>query len=42
MSRRHQGAKMEEIHAQSRSRENHTIRFGIPEYPIFPEEIESD
>jgi hypothetical protein len=42
MNKRHQGVKMEEIQAQSRASENWTIRFGILEYPIFPEEIESD
>jgi hypothetical protein len=33
---------MKEIQAESRGRKNQTIRFGIPEYPIFSEEIESD
>jgi hypothetical protein len=42
MTRRCQGAKMEEIHAQSQARENWTIRFGILKYLIFPGEIESD
>jgi hypothetical protein len=42
MTRRRQGAKMKEICAQSRACENRIIRFEIPEYPIFPGEIESD
>jgi hypothetical protein len=39
---KYQGAKMEEIQAKSRGRKNWTIRFGIPEYPVFPKGIESD
>jgi hypothetical protein len=43
MSRRDQATtKMEEIHPQSRARKNWTVRFGIQEYLVFPEEIESD
>jgi hypothetical protein len=38
----YQGAKMEEIQAESRGCKNRTIQFGIPEYPFFHEEIESD
>jgi hypothetical protein len=33
---------MEEIQAENRSHKNETIWFGIPDYLIFPEEIESD
>jgi hypothetical protein len=33
---------MEEICAQSQACENRTIPFGIPEYLVFPGEIESD
>jgi hypothetical protein len=33
---------MEEIQAKSQSRKNRIFRFLIPEYPVFPEEIESD
>jgi hypothetical protein len=33
---------MEEIQVKSRGRKNWTIWFGIPEYPIFSEQIESD
>jgi hypothetical protein len=35
-----QGAKIEEIQAQRRGHKNRTIRFGIPEYPVFSEQIE--
>jgi hypothetical protein len=31
---------MEEIQVKSQVHKNWIIRFGIPEYPIFPEEIE--
>jgi hypothetical protein len=41
MTRRHQGAKMERFMLKA-AHENQTIQFGIPEYPIFPEEIKSD
>jgi hypothetical protein len=37
MTKRYQGAKMEEIQAKSRSRKNRIVRFWIPEYPIFRE-----
>jgi hypothetical protein len=40
MTRRHQGAKMERFMLKA-AHENWTIQFGIPEYPIFPEEIKS-
>jgi hypothetical protein len=33
---------MEEIQVKSQSHKNWTIWFGIPDYPIFPKEIESD
>jgi hypothetical protein len=33
---------MEEIQAKSWDRKNLTIRFGVPEYPVFLEEIEFD
>jgi hypothetical protein len=36
------GTKIEEIQAKSRSHRNWSIQFGIPEYPVFPEEIEFD
>jgi hypothetical protein len=42
MTKRYQGAKMEEIQAKSQSRKNRTVRFWIPEYPVFPEQIESE
>jgi hypothetical protein len=35
------GAKMEEIHTKSQSHKNRTVRFWIPEYLVFPEQIES-
>jgi hypothetical protein len=41
-NKKYQGAKTEEIQAQRRCRKNGTIRFGIPEYPVFTEQIESD
>jgi hypothetical protein len=41
-TKRYEGAKMEEIQAKSRSRKNRTIRFGIQEYLVFPEEREYD
>jgi hypothetical protein len=36
MTKKYQGAKIEEIQVKSRGRKNWTDRFGIPEYPIFP------
>jgi hypothetical protein len=42
MTKMYQGAKMEEIQAKSRICKYRTIRFGILDYPIFPEEIESN
>jgi hypothetical protein len=36
------GAKMEENQATSQNHKNRTIRFWISEYPIFPEQIESE
>jgi hypothetical protein len=33
---------MEEIHSQNQARENWTVLFGKMEYPVFPEEIESN
>jgi hypothetical protein len=41
-SKKYQGARMEEVQAKSQSHKNRTIRFGIPKYLVFPEEIESD
>jgi hypothetical protein len=41
-SKKYQGAKMEEVQARSQGRKNRTIRIGIPNYLVFPEEIESD
>jgi hypothetical protein len=38
----YQGTKIEENQAKSRSRKNRTIRFAKPEYPVFPEQIESE
>jgi hypothetical protein len=34
-TKRHQGAKMEEIQARSQGHENWTVQFWIPEYPVF-------
>jgi hypothetical protein len=42
MSERHQGTKIEENQARSRSHKNRTIRFAKPEYPVFSKQIESD
>jgi hypothetical protein len=36
MTKKYQGAKIEEIQVKSRGRKNWTDQFGIPEYPIFP------
>jgi hypothetical protein len=33
---------MKEIQVKSRGRKNRTIWFGIPEYPVFSEQIELD
>jgi hypothetical protein len=41
-TKRSQGAKMEEIQDKSQSYKNWTIRFWIPEYPVFSEQIESE
>jgi hypothetical protein len=41
-TKRHQGAKMEEIQAKSQGHKNQTIRFWILEYPIFPEQIDAE
>jgi hypothetical protein len=38
----YQETKMEEIQARSQGRKNQTDRFWILEYPVFPEQIESD
>jgi outer membrane biogenesis lipoprotein LolB len=40
MSERHQGTKIEENQARSKSRKNRTIQFDKPEYPVFLEQIE--
>jgi hypothetical protein len=42
MTKKYQGAKMEEIQAKSQCHKNQTIRFGIPKYLVFPEDMESD
>jgi hypothetical protein len=42
MTKKYQGAKIKEIQTKSRGHKNQTIRFGIPEYQVFPEEIEAD
>jgi hypothetical protein len=42
MTKKYQGIKMEEVQPKSRDRKKQTIRFKVSEYPIFPEEIESD
>jgi hypothetical protein len=42
MSERHQGTKIEESQARSRSRKNWTIRFARPDYPVFSKQIVSD
>jgi hypothetical protein len=39
MSKEHQGAKIEEIQAQSQGCKNRTIQFEIPEYLVFLDEI---
>jgi hypothetical protein len=41
-TKKYQRTKMEEIQARRRGRKNWTVRFWIPEYPVFPEQIESD
>jgi hypothetical protein len=40
MSERHQGTKIEENQARSKSRKNRAIQFDKPEYPVFLEQIE--
>jgi hypothetical protein len=40
-AKKHQEANMEEIQARSQSYTNRTVRFWIPEYPVFSEQIES-
>jgi hypothetical protein len=42
MTKKHQRTKVDQFQAQSRAHKNWTIRFGTPEYLVFPEEIESD
>jgi hypothetical protein len=42
MTKKYQGARMEEIQAKTQGCKSRTIQFGIPEYPVFPEGIESD
>jgi hypothetical protein len=42
MTKKYQETKMEEIQARSKDHKNQTIRFWIPEYPVFPEQIESE
>jgi hypothetical protein len=37
ITKKHQGADMEEIQTRSRGRKNRFVRFWIPEYPIFLE-----
>jgi hypothetical protein len=39
---RHQGTKTEEIQAWRRSHKNRVFRFGIPDGPVFSEQIESN
>jgi hypothetical protein len=34
--------KQRRLKPKRRSRKNWTIRFGIPDYPVFPEQIESE
>jgi hypothetical protein len=41
-AKKYHEANMEEIQARSRSRKNWTVRFWIPEYPVFPEQLESE
>jgi hypothetical protein len=41
MTKKHQETKVEEIQAKNRGDKIWTIWFGILEYPVFPEEIES-
>jgi hypothetical protein len=41
-TKRHQGTKKEQNQAKNQSHKNRTIRFVKPNYPIFPEQIESD
>jgi hypothetical protein len=42
MAKKHQEANMDEIQVRSQSRKNWTIWFCIPEYPVFPKQIESE
>jgi hypothetical protein len=42
MTKKYQVIKMEEVQPKSQDRKKQIIRFKVPEYPIFPEEIESD
>jgi hypothetical protein len=42
MTKRYQRAKMEEIQAKNQNRKTLTVRFLIPEYPVFSEQIESE
>jgi hypothetical protein len=41
-TKKHQGAKIEEIQAKSRGHKNWTVRFWISEYLVFLEQIESE
>jgi hypothetical protein len=41
-TKKHQGAKMEEIQARSQDRKNRTVQFWIPKYPVSPEQINSE
>jgi hypothetical protein len=38
----YQGVEMEELQAKSRSCKNQTVQFWILEYPVFPEQMESE
>jgi hypothetical protein len=40
MTKKHQGTKIEEIQARSRRHKNQYVRFWIPEYLVFLEQIE--
>jgi hypothetical protein len=41
-TKRHQEIKIEGNQSRRRSHKNRTIRFVKPDYPVFPEPIESD